>query len=379
MDGGDLSILEHLERLLPRGGRARRVVGWGVIAWALIGAAVVFGTLGGLLGRIAGVLPYLLTAGLVVFALDPAVRALGRRGVPRRPAATLVFVAAVLLVAAAVDLLVPVAVRQARELARTSPHLAAAGGLFGRLSRSPDLVLRRAGDVSSSWIRDHVGTVQHELDTLVSAGVGLVHAGLVLVLGGFLGFLLLLSLPRTAQGLLALIPPGRRERVEPVLREVRRIVAGYVRARLIVSLAVGAVATFGLWLIGMPFWLLLGFVVGVANLIPVLGSWIGGVPVALVALETKPPSFLLVVLVVIVVSHAIDGYLLSPIVLKGTTDLHPVVVLLAVLVGAEVAGFLGILAAIPVAGVAQFLVRDRVGAAAAAAGAGAPGAGREGG
>ena len=110
----------------------------------------------------------------------------------------------------------------------------------------------------------------------------------------------------------------------------------------------------------MPFWLLLGTIVGVANLIPMLGSWIGGIPVALVALLTKPPSFLLVVLAVVAVSHMVDGFVLSPLVLKETTDLHPVVILLAVLLGADLLGFWGILAAIPVAGVINFLLREWV-------------------
>ena len=79
---------------------------------------------------------------------------------------------------------------------------------------------------------------------------------------------------------------------------------------------------------------------------------------ALVAVLTKPPSFLFVVLVVILVAHAVDGYILSPIVLRETTNLHPVVILLAVLVGAELLGFWGILAAIPVAGILAFALRE---------------------
>src|SRR5439155_18509794 len=119
-------------------------------------------------------------------------------------------------------------------------------------------------------------------------------------------------------------------------------------------------ATIGLWAIHMPFWLLLGVIVGVANLVPMLGSWIGGVPVALVSLLTKPPSFLLVVLAVVAVAHMVDGYILSPIVLKETTNLHPVVILLAVLLGADLLGFWGILAAIPVAGLVNFVLREWV-------------------
>jgi predicted PurR-regulated permease PerM len=158
----------------------------------------------------------------------------------------------------------------------------------------------------------------------------------------------------------ALFPQSSREQLAPTMAEVRRIVGGYVRARLIVSAVVGVLATLGLWAIHMPFWLLLGIVVGAANVIPMLGSWIGGVPVAAVALVTKPPSFLFVVLAVVVFAHLVDGFFLSPIVLKETTNLHPVVIVLAVLLGADLFGFWGILAAIPVAGVVQFILRQRV-------------------
>jgi predicted PurR-regulated permease PerM len=175
-----------------------------------------------------------------------------------------------------------------------------------------------------------------------------------------LGFLLLLSLPETTRGMMAMVPPAGRQHLGPPLAEVRRIVAGFLRARLIVSAAVGVLATVGLWAIHMPFWLVLGVIVGVANLIPMLGSWIGGIPVALVALLTKPPSYLLVVIPIIVVAHLIDGWILSPIVLKETTDLHPVVILLAVVVGADLLGFWGILAAIPVAGIIHFALREWV-------------------
>src|SRR5207247_5909375 len=80
----------------------------------------------------------------------------------------------------------------------------------------------------------------------------------------------------------------------------------------------------------------------------------------LLALLTQPPSFLIVVLAVIVASHLVDGFVLSPIILKETTNLHPAVILLAVLLGADLLGFWGILAAIPVAGVINFGLREWV-------------------
>jgi predicted PurR-regulated permease PerM len=346
---------------MPPGGRARRIVGWGVVAWTGIGAAILIWIFGRVLGRLAGVIPYLVMAAMVVFVLNPAVRRLAALGVPRRVAATVVFAAAVALTALLIDLAVPVMIRQGQSLASSSPaYIQKSGGIFNGLSRSSNPLLHQIGTGGSNWLRDHAGSAPKALQTAASAGLKFAHAGLVMLLGGFLGFLLLLSLPETARGLLALIPPSRRDKIAPPLAEVRRIVSGYVRARLIVSAVVGVLATIGLALIHMPFWLVLGAIVGVANLVPMLGSWIGGVPVALVSLLTKPPSFLLIVLAVVIASHLVDGFVLSPIVLKETTNLHPVVILLAVLLGAELLGFWGILAAIPVAGVVHFALREWV-------------------
>jgi predicted PurR-regulated permease PerM len=345
---------------MPPGGRSRRVLGWGVVAWTGLGLAVLLGVLGRIFERLAGVVPYLVVAAMVVFALNPPVRRLTRLGVPRRLAATIVFAAAVGMAALVLSLAVPILIDQGKSLASSSSGLLRTGGVFERLSRSTNPLLHQIGLASTNWLRDNAGSAPKALETLTNVGLKLAQAGLVLIVGGFLGFLLLLSLPETTRGFLAMIPPASRDRIEPTLEEVRRIVSGYVRARLIVSAVVGVLATAGLWAVHMPFWLLLGTIVGVANLIPMLGSWIGGIPVAFVALLTKPPSFLLVVLAVVTVAHMVDGFVLSPLILKETTDLHPVVILLAVLVGADLLGFWGILAAIPAAGVINFLLREWV-------------------
>jgi predicted PurR-regulated permease PerM len=348
------SIRDHLEDLMPPDGRARRLVGWGVVAWAGIGVGTLVLALGVVLGRFAGVVPYLVVAMMLVFLLNPAVVRLTARGVPRRVAAVILFVAAMAVVGLALGLLVPAAIHQTQDLVRNSPTLLRkGGGLVGRLSHSSNPVLRRAGESTSTWVRTHAGTVRGELHTFVGAGLRLAHLGLVLVLGGFLGFLILLSLPSASRGIVAAIPPSLRDEVDPWLTQVRKLVGGYVRARLVVSAAVWLLATLGLWAVGMPFWLILGVIVGVANLIPMFGAWIGAIPVILVSLATKPPAFLLLVLAVVALAHVVDGYVLSPIVLRETTNLHPVVVLLAVLVGADLYGFWGVLAAIPVAGIVQ--------------------------
>src|SRR5436190_19220302 len=100
-----------------------------------------------------------------------------------------------------------------------------------------------------------------------------------------------------------------------------RIVAGYVRARFIVSAVVGILSTIGLVVVGMPFPLVLRFWVGLANLVPTLGAHIGGAPVVLVALLTKPPAYVFSAVIVIMGAHAVDGLIVSLLVPKDTTDL----------------------------------------------------------
>ena len=351
------SVREHLEVLMPPGGRSRRVLGWGIVSWTFIGLGLLTLALIAALARIADVFPFVVVAGLVVFLLNPLVEVLAARGVPRRAAVVVAFAGTAVVAAVALDLIVPVLVRQTQELVRSSPALVRHGsGLVDRLSRSPSPVLRRIGATVASWADSHAGSAGAELNTALGAGLRLAHAGLVLILGGFLGFLLLLSLPSTSRAAVAIMPPPVRGAVQPSLAEFRRITAGYLRARILVSVVVGTLAGIGLWAIGMPYWLLLAIVVAVANLIPMLGSWIGAVPVILVSLATKPPAFLFAALGVVAVAHVVDGYILSPIVLRETTRLHPVVVLLAVLAGAELFGVWGVLAAIPVAGLLQYVL-----------------------
>src|SRR5262245_60572905 len=97
---------------MPPAGRARRLVGWGVVAWSAIGGFILIGVAWRILSRFAEVFPYLVMAAMVVLVLNPAVQRLAALGLPRRAAATIVFVAALGLAAAVLSLVVPVLIHQ---------------------------------------------------------------------------------------------------------------------------------------------------------------------------------------------------------------------------------------------------------------------------
>lgn len=349
-----LTLTEQLELVLPTGSRSRRFAQAGLVVWAAIGVALLIGTGFILLGKLTGLLPYLVVAGLVVLILTPVVRGLERLRVPRQIAATVTFATAAVAIPAVAPTVVKAFVAQFASLLQHSPEALQEGGLVNRLVASDNNLLHNVGVSITSWVAEHQSRAPEYLGNFA---VGMARASVVIILGSVLGYLLLISRPQVGRFTMLLVRPSRRQGLQDVIDEMGRIVGGYVRARFIVSAVVGLLATIGLAAVGMPSALVLGFWVGLANLIPTFGAYIGGIPVVLVALLTKPPPYVLLAVAVMTLSHIVDGFFLSPIVLKETTQLHPVVVLLVVIAGAEIAGLYGVLAAIPVAGIVQFLIK----------------------
>ncbi len=146
--------------------------------------------------------------------------------------------------------------------------------------------------------------------------------------------------------LLLMLPVGWRNPTTLTLREIRRELAGFLRGQLMISAVVGGLTGLGLLLVGMPNWLLLGVVMGILELIPYLGPFLGGALTLLFALQGGTPRVLWSLLVVVVVQQ-LEGGMLSPKLMSEATRLHPVLVLLALMMGGLAGGMLGILLAIP--------------------------------
>ncbi|MEA5013606.1 MAG: AI-2E family transporter [Candidatus Limiplasma sp.] len=156
--------------------------------------------------------------------------------------------------------------------------------------------------------------------------------------------------------LLLTLPVHSREMAVRLLREMRRELAGFLRGQLMVSAVVGSLTGLGLLLVGLPNWPLLGTVMGVLELIPYVGPFLGGVLVVLFALQGGLPQTLWALGVVVVVQQ-LEGGMLSPKLMGDATRLHPVLVLLAVMVGGLAGGIMGILLSLPVALCARAALR----------------------
>ncbi|MEE2987920.1 MAG: AI-2E family transporter [Nitrospinota bacterium] len=154
-----------------------------------------------------------------------------------------------------------------------------------------------------------------------------------------------------------LIPPRNRDKTREVVKDIDQVLAGFVRGQLMVALIMAFFYFVGLYLCGTPMSLFIAILAGLANLVPYLGLILGFVPAAtLTFLQTQEWFPVLGVAGVFAVVQAFEGMLITPRVVGENIGLHPVAIMLAVLLGAEFFGFMGVLLAVPVVAVFNILL-----------------------
>jgi predicted PurR-regulated permease PerM len=174
----------------------------------------------------------------------------------------------------------------------------------------------------------------------------------------FMTFFMILEGPAWLDRFYSLLPPESEARWRDVGRRVAQTVSGYVTGNLLISVIAGTSTSIVLAIVGVPYALALGLVVAILDLIPLAGATLAGIVIVTVAGLASGVQEAVIVGVFFVVYQQLENHLLQPLVYGRTVQLSPLAVLIAVLVGAEVAGILGALSAIPVAGTIQILLVD---------------------
>ncbi len=181
-------------------------------------------------------------------------------------------------------------------------------------------------------------------ETLLRVAGGGAQVGIVFVLTLYL----LYNFPVYTRSFLRAFPHRHRPLVENLVTTAGTSVGSYVRGQILIALCVGVMTFLGLSVVGVPLALALGVLAGLFNLIPFLGPILTAVPTVLLAL-TQGSGTVVAALVVLVAVNQIDGHLLTPLVFSKLIALDPVTVIVAILLGAALFGFVGALLAVPVA------------------------------
>ena len=304
------------------------------------------------------VLTWILIAALLAAALNPAVEAFERRGLRRGVAASIVFAIALLVLTGIGFLVIPPLVSQVSDFVNAVPDfiddITAGRGPLGWLQDDYQIVDRIRAAIEKRGVGGVLGLSEPVLDIVRSVVTAVV--GTITVI--FLTFFMLLEGPRTLKQVLGLLPETARPRYERVGLDIYRTISGYVTGNLLISLVAGVLATIVLFGVGSEFAVALGLLVAVLDLIPLAGATLAAILVSTVILLETNWVRCVIVIAFFIAYQQFENHVLQPLVYGRTVQLSPLAVLCAVLVGAQLAGILGALLAIPVAGSLLAIARE---------------------
>jgi predicted PurR-regulated permease PerM len=336
----------------------------------LVGLPLVLLLLWTVASAVAHVVFLFLVAALVALLLDPIVRALGRLRIPRGFSIAVVYLSFAAALVVSVIAIGAVVIDQSREAAdRIDTYLTVERGQTGETDAERDV------DRLQAWLDDHgLERVQvreqgqdfvdslrdadpqeytsRVIDFLEGAALSIFELLFSLVLIIVVSVYMLLDMGRLSAAVDRRFPPHPGS--GSLIPRIERALAGYVRGQLLLSLIIGVSAGVGLWLLGMFGWahgmdryaLLFGAWVGVMELIPYLGPWLGAIPPVIYALIVDPVSAIWVTLLFLAI-HQIEGHIVVPNVMGSALRLHPLLVIFGLLAGGEIYGLPGIFVALP--------------------------------
>jgi predicted PurR-regulated permease PerM len=305
------------------------------------------------------VVSWILVALFLATALNPAVEFLQRKWVRRRGlAVAITYVAALIVAAGVVGSFAPTAVTQVRHFSDAAPgyadDLTHGRGKLGFLETRYHVVEKVQKAVKGGGGAKFLGVTGTALAVTKSVLTAVVATLTIM----FMTLFMLLEGPAWVQRFFGLIPEHQRPRWEAVGQSIYKTVGGYVTGNLLISLIAGL--TFGILLfaLGVPYAVALGLLVALLDLIPLAGATIAAVLVTLVAFAASGTTVGIIVAIVFLAYQQLENHILQPLVYGRTVQLSPLAVLISVLIGAQVAGILGALGAIPVAGAIQVILAD---------------------
>ncbi len=307
--------------------------------------------------------PFLVGATLAYMG-DPLVDRLENIKIPRTLAVVLVFVVALLLFIGVLVILVPTISAQVQLTFEKAPEA------FKWLNQTAipwlnehlKLKLTVTSEGIQSWLQQHWQGTSAMLQSVLS-GLGTSSMLLVAWLGNLLlipvvAFYLLRDWDRLVAYVGALIPRQQSQIFFQLAKESDEVLGSFVRGQLLVMLALGIIYSLGLWISGLQVALLVGMIAGAASIVPYLGFAVGIIVASFAALlQFHSMGSLIPVVIVFAIGQALEGMVLTPLLVGDKIGLHPVTVIFAILAGGQIFGFVGVLIALPLAAVLAVIIR----------------------
>lgn len=313
------------------------------------------------------VLPFI-AAFLVAYLFSPLVDKLHKIGLPRWLSISIVFVGIGVVLTLAMWYLVPLVWQQlmyARDSIPAGIHwlnYTFLPWVSQTFSVDPmEIDTQQMSTVVMEYIQTNYSadSIQAMLLKVAQSGLNFIQIGGTVVLIPIIAFYFLLDWDRMLESFRRLIPRHYEKSTLHIVNECHSVLGAFVKGQFLVMFLLGTVYAVGLQVIGLEVGLIIGMVAGLASIIPYLGFAVGIIAAVIATLFQFGIDWMQLVLVgvVFMIGQAIEGYVLQPFLLGDKIGLSPVAVVFAVLAGAQLAGFLGMLIALPVAAIIVVLLR----------------------
>jgi predicted PurR-regulated permease PerM len=312
-------------------------------------------------------LPFVL-GGLIAYLGDPLVDWLEKHKLNRTVAVSVVFVLFVAVTVALLLIFVPLLVRQLDVLIHKVPVFyqwltqVLMPWLQDWLSLPAEALppLDWSSQLADNW--QSLGKFMAQTGKKITgSGMSLLLTMANLALVPVVAFYLMRDWDLLLDKLLRMMPLAWQEKVSIMVAEGDEVVGSFLRGQFIVMCALGVIYGTGLWLVGVQLALLLGVIAGLASMVPYLGFLVG-ITASFIAAYAQFQDWgvLLWVALVFAFGQMIESMVLTPVLVGDRIGLHPVAVIFALMVGAQLAGFVGVVVALPVAAVITVFARHAV-------------------
>ncbi|WP_442864105.1 AI-2E family transporter [Anoxybacillus sp. J5B_2022] len=300
-----------------------------------------------ILNVILTVLTPFLIAAFIAYLLHPIVESIHQKGLPRALAILMIYVLFFGGVGYGAYKGIPIFLKQLQEMTESLPMF------VGTYKGWTNMI----HDETSTWpeeIHKRVETTILEVEALlglwltkaVTSVKHLLNSAFVFLLVPFIAFYMLKDIELIKKAVWKLTPKKWRKEGLAFLEDIDESLGNYIRGQLLVCFLIGSVAALAFWIAGMNYPLLLGFIIGMTNVIPYFGPIIGAVPAVLLA-ATVSLKMVIIVISIIFVLQFLEGNILSPLIVGKSLHMHPLVIMFSLFLGGEIAGVIGMMIAVP--------------------------------
>ncbi|WP_141433680.1 AI-2E family transporter [Bacillus sp. 03113] len=304
--------------------------------------------------------PFIIAA-FITYLLHPIVEKLHQSGWNRGLSVFFIYFLFFGGVGYALYMVIPAFNLQLKELAESAPQLADqyrewTSFIEKKTANWPDGIQDR--------VDDGITTLEAKIDLLLSNilnwFVNLANFIILLALIPFISFYMLKDITLMKKAVWYITPRKWRREGVHFLRDVNHSLGSYIRGQLLVCVIIGTISALLFWLFHMRYPLLLGFIIGVTDVIPYYGPIIGAIPAVLISL-TISFKMVIITIIIIIALQFLEGNVLSPMIVGKSLQMHPLFIMFALLVGGEVGGIIGLILAVPVLSIVKVaLIHARI-------------------